>query len=168
VPPVPAVDLALEEHHEQVLTALRRGDLLRLRVSDLKDDGIQVQPHKTAGTSGQRIIIQWTPALRAAVSDCMALRRKVTSIWLFCTRAGQPYIKEDGRANGFDSIWQRFMAKVVAETTVTERFTEHDLRAKCASDAESLEHAQQLLAHTEAATTRRIYRRRGEVVRPLK
>ena len=50
----------------------------------------------------------------------------------------------------------------------TERFTEHDLRAKCASDAESLEHAQQLLAHAEAATTKRIYRRRGELVRPLK
>ena len=42
----------------------------------------------------------------AAVRDCMALRRKATSIWLFCTRAGQPYIKEDGRANRFDSIWQ--------------------------------------------------------------
>jgi hypothetical protein len=31
-----------------------------------------------------------------------------------------------------------------------------------------LEHAQQLLAHAEAATTRRIYRRRGQLVRPLK
>ena len=77
-------------------------------------------------------------------------------------------VKEGATANGFDSIWQRFMAKVLAETKVTDRFTEHDLRAKCASDAESLEHAQQLLAHAEAATTKRIYRRRGEVVRPLK
>ena len=92
----------------------------------------------------------------------------MTSISLFCTRTGQPYVKQDGTANGFDSIWQRFMAKVLAETTVTDRFTEHDLRAKCASDAESLEHAQQLLAHAEATTTKRIYRRRGEVVRPLK
>lgn len=152
----------------KLLTALRRGDLRRLRISDLKEDGIQVQPHKTAGTSGQRITIQWSPALRTAVSECMALRRKVTSIWLFSTRSGQPYIKEDGCANGFDSILQRSMAKVVAETTVTERFTEHDLRAKCASDAESLEHAQQLLTHAEAATTKRIYRRCGELVRPLK
>ena len=152
----------------KLLTALRRGDLLRLRISDLKEDGIHVQPHKTSKTSGQRIIIQWTPALRTAVSECKMRRRKVTSLWLFCTRMGQPYIKEDGRANGFDSIWQRFMAKVLAETGVTERFTEHDLRAKCASDAKSLEHAQQLLAHAEAATTRRIYRRRGELVQPLK
>ena len=152
----------------KLLTGLRRGDLLRLKVSDLKEDGIQVQPHKTTRTSRTRITIQWSPALREAVNACTALRRKVTSIWLFCTRAGQPYIKEDGSANGFDSIWQRFMAKVLAETNVTDRFTEHDLRAKCASDAESLEHAQQLLAHAEAATTRRVYRRRGELVKPLK
>jgi hypothetical protein len=37
-----------------------------------------------------------------------------------------------------------------------------------ARTADSLEHAQQLLAHAEAATTKRIYRRRGELVRPLK
>ena len=87
-----------------------------------KEDGVPVQPHTTASTSGQRNIIQWTPALRAAVSDCMALRWKVISIRLFCTRAGQPCTQEDGRAIGFDSIWQRFMAKVVAESTPTERF----------------------------------------------
>ena len=60
------------------------------------------------------------------------------------------------------------MAKVIKETGVTERFTEHDLRAKCASDAESLERARELLAHTDAQTTRRIYRRKGERVTPAR
>jgi hypothetical protein len=73
--------------------------------------------------------------------------------WLFCTRRGESYVKPNGTANGWDSLWQRFMAKVLKQTQVGERFTEHDLRAKCASDAPSLERAQQLLAHADKALT---------------
>ena len=87
---------------------------------------------------------------------------------LFATRDGQSYITDDGRASAWKSLWQRFMARVLRETTVEERFTEHDLRAKCASDAGSLEHARALLAHADSATTRRIYRRRPERVKPLR
>jgi integrase len=50
-------------------------------------------------------------------------------------------------------MWGRFMDRLLAETKVEERFTEHDLRAKCASDAGSLEHARALLAHADARTT---------------
>lgn len=66
----------------------------------------------------------------------------------------------------WDSLWQRFMTKVLANTKVKERFTERDLRAKCASDAPSLERARQLLAHADAALTRRVYRRKPERVKP--
>jgi integrase len=65
-------------------------------------------------------------------------------------------------------MWQRFMDRVLAETKVKDRFTEHDLRAKCGSDATTLAHAQQLLAHTDSATTQRIYRRKPERVKPLR
>ncbi len=65
-------------------------------------------------------------------------------------------------------MWARFMDRLLAETKVTERFTEHDLRAKAGSDAETLEQAQALLAHASPATTKRIYRRKAEVVAPLK
>lgn len=75
-------------------------------------------------------------------------------------------MKADGTANGWDSLWQRFMTKVMANTKVKERFTEHDLRAKCASDAPSLERARQLLAHADAALTRLVYRRKPERVKP--
>jgi integrase len=51
---------------------------------------------------------------------------------------------------------------------LSERFTEHDLRAKCASDAGSLEHARALLAHADARTTERVYRRKPERVKPLR
>ena len=152
----------------KLLTGLRRTDLLRLRMSDLREDGIHVQPSKTAKSSGKRVIYEWTDELRAVIEDCKAARPVDISPWLFCTRRGECYVREDGRANGFESMWQRFMARLLAETQVSERFQERDLRAKCATDAESLEHARALLAHASDSTTRRVYRRGPERVKPTR
>ena len=69
--------------------------------------------------------------------------------------------------SGFDSIWQRMIRKALKETELTERFTEHDLRAKVASDTD-LSHAQGLMDHASANTTERIYRRKAKVVEPAK
>ena len=63
-------------------------------------------------------------------------------------------------------MWQRFMKRILAETNVKERFTEQDLSAKCASDAESLEQTRVLFAHTDSQLTQRVYRRRPERVKP--
>jgi len=152
----------------KLLTGLRRSDLLRLRATDLKEDGIHVQPGKTAGTTGKRLIIEWITELRQAVDEAQDVRPVHIAPWVFCNCSGACYVKPDGSANGWDSMWRRFMDRVLAETKVSERFTEHDLRAKCASDAESLEHAQRLLAHADSATTNRIYRRKPERVKPLR
>lgn len=66
--------------------------------------------------------------------------RPALSPFLFCGRTGKGYIDEEtGECHGFDSIWSRFMDRVLKETKVAERFTAHDLRAKVGSDAESLE-----------------------------
>jgi integrase len=65
-------------------------------------------------------------------------------------------------------MWQRYMERVIKETKVENHFTEHDLRAKVASDAGTLEHARSLLAHADSRTTDRIYRRKAEVVKPLR
>ena len=43
---------------------------------------------------------------------------------------------------------------------ITEHFTEHDLRAKAGSDAESLERARALLPHADSRTTAAIHRRK--------
>ena len=93
--------------------------------------------------------------------------RPALSPYLFYNRDGKGYIESTGEAHGWDSMWQRFMDRVLGETKVTARFTEHDLRVKCASDAESLEHARALLSHADAGTTEAIYRRKPERVRPL-
>lgn len=150
----------------KLLTGLRRGDMLSLKLSDLKEDGIHVTPRKTQNTTGKKIIIEWSPDLVQAIADIRGIAKKVGSIWLFHTRTGQPYIQQGGTANAFDSIWQRFMAKALSETGLVEKFTEHDLRAKVASDT-TIGHAQRLLGHNSQNTTDRIYRRAAEKVKPI-
>jgi len=151
----------------KLATGLSRGDLLRLRLDEhLRPDGIYVSRHKT--NSRPTIYTFDHPVVgevrRQAVEDAKRAR-PCLSPFLFCNRRGEGYVNEEtGLANGWDSIWQRFMDRVLNETAVTERFTEHDLRAKVGSDAESLERARALLQHADARTTLRVYRRKPERV----
>lgn len=152
----------------KLLTGMAQGDLLRLTAANLQEDGIHNQRHKTKGSSGKKTIYDWTPELRQAVDQAVKARG-VLSPFLFANRDGQGYINEaTGKAPGWKSMWQRFMARVLKETQVKEPFTEHDLRAKVSSDADSLEHARALLAHADSRTTNRVYRRKAERVKPLR
>lgn len=152
----------------KLLTGLRKGDILRLGVANLQEDGIHVQPGKTRKSTGKRLIYEWTPELREAVESAKAVRPAL-SPWLFCNQSGAPLFEEArGTTKGFDDIWQRFMARLLDETEIKQRFTEHDLRAKVGSDAESLERARQLLSHASDSTTQRIYRRKPEVIKPVR
>jgi integrase len=154
----------------KLLTGLRRGDLLKLRMTDIQEDGIHVQPSKTRHSTGKRVIFSWTNDKgedngRLAAKDEALAARPCISPYLFCKRNGEGYINPvDDECHGWDSMWQRFMDRVLKETKVTERFTEHDLRAKAGSDAESVELAQKLLTHASVSTTKRIYRRKPEIV----
>jgi len=149
----------------KLLTGLRRGDLLRLRTADITDDGLKVCTHKT----GKSITYSWSKDLRDACNLALGARPVDISPFLFCNKLGKGYLDETtGTASGWDSMWQRFFDRIITETKVTERFTEHDLRAKCASDADTLEHARQLLTHTDSKITQRVYRRKAEVVKPAK
>lgn len=153
----------------KLLTGMAQGDLLRLQTSHIQDDGIHNERHKTAKKVGKKTIYAWTPTLRLAVDLALACRSNKNSTFLFCNRYGASYVNEvTGQSSGWKSMWQRFMDRVLKETKVTEHFTEHDLRAKVGSDAESLVHAQALLAHADSRTTKRIYRRKAEVVKPMK
>ena len=44
----------------KLLTGMRRGDMLRLTMSDLQEDGIYVEPGKTSGSTGKRMVITWS------------------------------------------------------------------------------------------------------------
>ena len=151
----------------KLLTGLAKSDLLRLEPArHFSDEGIEVTRHKTANSSGKATIFLWNDELRAAVKIALAARPVHISPYLFCTKMGEGYFNEEtGLPSGWSSMWQRFMARVLKETRVTESFTDHDIRAKAGSDAGSLEDARALLQHANSATTERTYRRLPERVK---
>ena len=57
---------------------------------------------------------------------------------------------------------------VMEKTKITERFQERDLRAKVASDSDSLIEASERLGHADTAITQRGYRRKPIRIQPLK
>jgi len=149
----------------KLMTGLRRSDLLSIKLSDIKEDGIHVQPSKTKKSSGKRLIIEWDEhgELFALIETIKAIPpRRIGNATLFTTKHGKAYSK-----NSFDSLWGRFMDKVMTQTTVTDRFQERDLRAKVASESDSLLEASERLGHASTETTKRIYRRKPVRVSPL-
>lgn len=131
-------------------------------------DGIHVTPSKTAGTTGNRLIVEWVPELRKLVDRIKAVPpRRIGNAPLFPTREGRSFLDENDKCNGFDSIWQRFMNKVLQRTKVSERFQQSDLRSKVADDSDTLEEAAARLAHASTDTTQRVYRRKPVRVLPL-
>ncbi len=144
----------------KLLTGLRQGDVLSIKLSDIKDDGIYV----ILGKSTKPIIIEWTDSLKAAVKVVRALPKpnKISGMYLFTNKLGRPYT-----VDGFRSNWQRRMKSALEQGVIKERFTEHDIRAKSGSDT-TLEHATNLLTHKDSKTTQKHYRRKTLIVKPLK
>ena len=158
--------LAFKEHAgEQIaaymdfklITGLRVADILSMRLAQIQDDGI----HVTISKTGKRIVIKWSDALRVAVERVRKIPRPVRGLHLFCTRHGMPYT-----VSGFSSIWQRKMKAAVANGVFKERFTDHDIRRKTASDLDDPEHAKRLLGHSNVAVTLKYYRVKPEIVEP--
>jgi hypothetical protein len=105
--------------------------------------------------------------LRAAIDEAIAALPVDIGPWIFCTDEGDCYVDADtGKMSSFESVWHRFMDRVLKETKVQERFAERDIRAKVGSDLETIEQAQQLLGHADPRVTKRHYRRAAQVVRP--
>lgn len=146
-----AMDLAL-------LTGLRRGDLLSLKLSDLKEDGICI----TQGKNDKPLIIAWDDDLRLAIQAARQLKRRaISGLYVLCNRRGERYSD-----SGFSAMWQRTMDKAVKAGI--PRFTFHDLRAKSGSDEKELAAASERLGHGSQAITRQVYRRKPAIVAPLR
>jgi integrase len=139
-----------------VLTGMRQGDLLRLTLQHCRDDGIHVAQAKT----GARQVFDWTPALRSAVEESRATPRRIASMHLIVSRDGTRYT-----SSGFQTAWQRLMDDCLAAGVIAERFTFHDLRAKAGSEHSD---AQRLLGHQSPTTTKRIYIRKPDHIKPMK
>ena len=143
-----------------LLTGLRRGDVLALKVSDCTDEGIQVTPSKTSESSGIHGLFEWSDELRDAVDSALAIKpRRIGDAPLIVTRQGTSYLSADKTANGFDSVSRRFIDATVKQGLVQSRWTMKDLRAAVASHANSTEEAQRQLMHSSPAVTEKHYRR---------
>ena len=116
--------------------------MLQLRMSDWNGATLAVGAAK-----GGRATDYSGPGLAAAVEAVLTLRRgrAVRGLTLFTTRNGTPY-----SSDGFRAIWQRAMRAYVDAGNA--RFTEHDLRAKVASDAGDAGRARDLLGHRPASS----------------
>jgi integrase len=140
------------------ITGMRQGDILKLKYSDLSEQGIHLTQNKT----GKKQIFSWTDDLKQAIETAKLQRRHANSIiYIIANERGQPYTSA-----GFKSNWQRLIDKSVKTGIIKERFTFHDLRAKAGSDNE--ENAQKLLGHSSASTTKRIYERKPSLVKPIR
>lgn len=130
------IDMAL-------ITGQRVGDLLALRWQDVTDDGIQISQGKGGGAV--KLLIEWSPALRAAMARC-AERGKLGHVIKTETGRGYTY-------GGIRSDWVR-----VCERAGVEGLTIHDLRGRAGVDAlgqdEDIRSAQRLLGHSGEAMTR--------------
>lgn len=145
-----------------MLTGLRRGDIFKLERKHLTDEGILVQPGKTERTTGKSILFEWSPALRAVTSKALTIKPQVRQ-HVVCNRKGKAFTK-----NGFDSVWQRLMAKATNGKEGIEHFQFRDLRRKSATDENDERAAQTRLGHSSARVTRQVYRVKPDRVRPLK
>lgn len=110
------------------LTGQRIGDLLALEWAQVSDAGIAFHPAKTRGSTGARILIEWTPKLRDAERRLRALRkeRRAFTASVFTTQMGVPYTYW-----GAATAWRRAVARAgIADCHF------HDLRAKALTDKE--------------------------------
>jgi len=141
------------------ITALRKGDILSMRLEQITDEGIWVKQNKT----GAKQLYEWSRGLPDVVARAKALKRPIRGLHLFCTRQGQPYSD-----SGFKAMWHRIQVKWAEQGG--NRFTFHDIRAKALTDAKNLGmDAQTLAGHSSAAMTEHyIKQREFKRVKPLK
>lgn len=137
------------------LTAARKSDLLKIKLSDIREDGLHIEQQKT----GKYQIFKWSQGLRSVISRSRKLRRKHSSFFLFATRNGTPYT-----SSGFNANWRRLRLKA----GITDLHF-HDIRAKSITDAKrkfGRDFAQALAGHESGEMTD-IYVRDNPNVDPL-
>ena len=139
-------------------TALRRGDLMTLRLADIGPEGLSVVQQKTKA----KLLYTMTPELRALLDRVRRLHRRVGTLLLFATRTGQAYSE-----SGWESSWRR-----IREKAGVKDIHFHDIRHRAITDAKQrfgIEHAQALAGHASVTMTE-AYVTALEVVRvtPLK
>jgi integrase len=130
-----------------VLIGQRRADLLKLKRSDIRDDGIYVQQGKTDA----KLLIARSPAVDELIARSKAMSPQIPADYLIRKGNGKPY-----SGDGFYQNWRRLMLKHVAAGG--QHFTFHDLRSVSVNDV-PIDEARDRLGHASSETTKRHYSR---------
>jgi integrase len=136
------------------MMGLRPTEVLKLKRSNIRDEGLYVDITKTKkGAKGK--IVEWSEPLKKLVTELSHMNKyKISHLdFLLCNRVGQPYTPD-----GFTTMWKRHMNKCVEKGLIKEPFQFRDIRHKSATDIEKMysrEDARKLLGHTSQTTTAR-------------
>ena len=143
------------------ITALRKGDILTLRLDQVSDEGIAIRQGKT----GAKQLYEWTLGLRKVVDAAKGLQRPVRGLYLFCNRYGQALYRFGIQGDVEPGAGQMGRAEQGGV-----RFTFHDIRAKALTDAKQKGlDAQALAGHaSQAMTDHYIKQREFKRVTPLR
>jgi integrase len=126
-------------------TGQRISDIIKLRYSDISDEGITFKQKKT----GNRLLVSWSPELRAVVEEARKLHSGVKGMTLLHTQKGTQY-----------SYWTIRTWWDEARTAAgVEDVHIHDIRAKSGTDADSAGlDSKKLLGHKSESSHRRYLR----------
>lgn len=136
------------------ITGQRQADLLKIKHSDISEDGIFFEQNKT----GTKIIVVWSEALRRVVDR--AKKTFPNSLeYLVVNSHGKKY-----GSSGIQTAWQRLIIDCVTRGVIQDRFTFRDIRAKARSDGDD----KKLLGHTNPEAMAKVYQRKPVKVQPVK
>jgi integrase len=155
------------------LTGQRPADVLKMRLTDIKDGVIEVQQNKTK--KKLRILLDdggVRTELGKVIDRIKARERKVSSMFLIATPAGKALNQWTLRIR-FDKARNAAIAdaKKAGDEQLAARIREfqfRDIRPKAASEIGDVQAASKLLGHTEQEITKKVYIRVGETVKPTR
>lgn len=155
------------------LTGQRPADVLKMRLTDIKDGALEVQQNKTK--KKLRILLDdggVRTELGKVIDRIKARERKVSSMFLIATPAGKALNQgtlrirfNKARTAAIDD------AKKAGDEQLAARIREfqfRDIRPKAASEIGDVQAASKLLGHTEQEITKKVYIRVGETVKPTR
>jgi integrase len=135
------------------LTGQRPADVLKMRLSDIRNGFLWVQQNKT----GKKLRVEIVGLLKNAIERILSRPRPALGLSVIQNEKGQPLSVNQLR-DGFER----------ARKAAGVDFQFRDLRAKAATDLNDLHHAQKLLGHSKRDMTEHYTRQRiGETVKPV-
>lgn len=130
------------------LTGARINDILKIRFSDLQEEGLFIEQGKTK----KRQLFQWTADLQEVISRAKKIPRPVKNIThLLCTRTGKAYAY-----SSFYEVWQ-----IAVQAAGIKDVHFHDIRGNAATEAKKQgQDYQAILGHASRAMSEKYIKAR--------